>query len=433
MFLGGKEMKTRTTIILLIFLVLLSLLSSLALAAKNSWEGYVYIYNATGNDSLAEKGTIVDAYVNGVWAASTTTEKTTDLGISLPPGFYVLTVECDSDTPDNITFKVWGINVSGIDATAQQCEPGTVPHYGFNLTLAGQADGASCTYAQSCNGTYCVHNYCRSASTYCGDGYCDTGESCSSDNSACASGYSCTNGCQVTAAAAAPTGGGGGGAVVTTESQSLNSIKSGETGTFEFEKSEELNVYQVDMTVTEDESYPKVTVRESSAPVGAALAISTDVGRVYKYISITSNVPDEEISKVNIKFKVPKSWFSDKDLDPATTKLKRYKAGDWISLTTKQIDVDADYYYFEAESTGFTTYAVTAEKAKVVEKPPEEVEEEVPPVVEEKPPEVEEKPPVVEKPPVPVKPIAQIVAVVIVLVILLVVAYYIYIKKEKLR
>jgi len=48
-----------------------------------------------------------------------------------------------------------------------------------------QDDGASCTYADSCLGGYCVHNICRSSSTYCGDGYCDSGETCSSCSTDC--------------------------------------------------------------------------------------------------------------------------------------------------------------------------------------------------------------------------------------------------------
>ena len=48
-----------------------------------------------------------------------------------------------------------------------------------------QSDGASCSYAESCLGGYCVHNICRSTSTYCGDDYCDTGETCSSCSGDC--------------------------------------------------------------------------------------------------------------------------------------------------------------------------------------------------------------------------------------------------------
>jgi len=43
-----------------------------------------------------------------------------------------------------------------------------------------RSDGESCTSASECRGGYCVHNICRSDSIYCGDSYCDSGESCHS-------------------------------------------------------------------------------------------------------------------------------------------------------------------------------------------------------------------------------------------------------------
>ena len=45
--------------------------------------------------------------------------------------------------------------------------------------------GAYCNSNSECSSSYCVHNYCRNIATYCGDGYCDSGESCSSCSSDC--------------------------------------------------------------------------------------------------------------------------------------------------------------------------------------------------------------------------------------------------------
>lgn len=38
--------------------------------------------------------------------------------------------------------------------------------------------GESCSRNADCEDSYCVHDICRYSSTYCGDGYCDSGESC---------------------------------------------------------------------------------------------------------------------------------------------------------------------------------------------------------------------------------------------------------------
>jgi len=58
------------------------------------------------------------------------------------------------------------------------------------------SDGESCTFNWQCSGGYCVHGICRSSSTYCGDGYCDTGEDCSNCevDCACSSDYYCSDG-----------------------------------------------------------------------------------------------------------------------------------------------------------------------------------------------------------------------------------------------
>lgn len=50
-----------------------------------------------------------------------------------------------------------------------------------------QSDGSSCTAATQCNGAFCVHNICRSASIHCGDAFCDSGETCSSCSGDCGS------------------------------------------------------------------------------------------------------------------------------------------------------------------------------------------------------------------------------------------------------
>jgi len=48
-------------------------------------------------------------------------------------------------------------------------------------------DGESCSSNDECINGYCVHNICRSSSNYCGDSYCDSGETCSSCSSDCGS------------------------------------------------------------------------------------------------------------------------------------------------------------------------------------------------------------------------------------------------------
>ncbi len=46
-------------------------------------------------------------------------------------------------------------------------------------------NGDSCDRNRTCQSGYCVHGKCRSSVNYCGDSYCDSGESCSSCSSDC--------------------------------------------------------------------------------------------------------------------------------------------------------------------------------------------------------------------------------------------------------
>lgn len=53
------------------------------------------------------------------------------------------------------------------------------------FTATEKSDGDSCSSTSECSGDYCIHNKCRSSSTYCGDGYCDIGETCFSCSADC--------------------------------------------------------------------------------------------------------------------------------------------------------------------------------------------------------------------------------------------------------
>ncbi|MFC1612738.1 hypothetical protein ACFL23_00205 [Patescibacteria group bacterium] len=51
--------------------------------------------------------------------------------------------------------------------------------------LCSKPDGSDCVNSGECKNWHCVHGKCRSSETYCGDTFCDRGESCSSCTSDC--------------------------------------------------------------------------------------------------------------------------------------------------------------------------------------------------------------------------------------------------------
>ncbi|MBW2966202.1 hypothetical protein KY342_03815 [Candidatus Woesearchaeota archaeon] len=184
---------------LLVYLPIFIFSISLVYAIPGSWYGYVTLDSATAAD-----GVIVDVYISGSIAATTT------VGSVQSNGYYLIHVEGSSG--DSVSFRIYGNNVS----EAVQTWAAGFQHPAFNLTATSAANGAVCpTYSGytsgtnvanlGCAGGYCVHDVCRAASTYCGDSYCDSGETCTSCSGDCGA---CTTG-------GGSSGGGGGGTTTT--------------------------------------------------------------------------------------------------------------------------------------------------------------------------------------------------------------------------
>ncbi|MBI4018475.1 MAG: PGF-pre-PGF domain-containing protein [Candidatus Aenigmarchaeota archaeon] len=200
-----------------------------------------------------------------------------------------------------------------------------------------------------------MHAICRSASTFCGDSVCDSGEtctSCSGDCGACASSSSSSGG----------GGGGGGGPSLPSTTETVNSVPANTATTVKITEMK-LPVSEVELTTKVTASNVQVTVKEVSAPSGVSAPISSDAGKIYKYIDITaSGVDNSQLSKVKIKFKVAKTWFTQNSIEPATVKLSRLVGTAWTKLGTVQTGETAADILYEAETPGLSTFAVTGEK-----------------------------------------------------------------------
>jgi PGF-pre-PGF domain-containing protein len=91
--------------------------------------------------------------------------------------------------------------------------------------------------------------------------------------------------------------------------------------------------------------------------------VGTDVsGRVYRYIKITKeNLVDENLDRPKIKFKIEKSWINANNIGVTTIALYRYSSGAWNKLTTTKLSEDNTYVYFEAETPGFSYFAISGQ------------------------------------------------------------------------
>jgi len=90
-------------------------------------------------------------------------------------------------------------------------------------------------------------------------------------------------------------------------------------------------------------------------------------GEVFQYIKIIQSViTDMDIEDVKLKFRIDKDWIVDNNIDPGTITLYRYTTK-WSALATTEKSHDSSYYYYEAETPGFSYFAIKGEVAQVAE------------------------------------------------------------------
>jgi PGF-pre-PGF domain-containing protein len=182
---------------------------------------------------------------------------------------------------------------------------------------------------------------------YCGDGSCTGTETCSSCPTDC--GYCATGG-----------GGAPAGPVITQVTGMISGIDAGQTGTVTY-TSPKTNVLSIGIVPTEPvEKIKVVTEKLDKAPSGGP----APSGTVKDYLEITAfNIEAAQTDYIIIEFRVVKTWLTENGFTPQDIVLQRYADGIWTKLETWQVDEDDTYNYFEANSSAFSYFAITAEKA----------------------------------------------------------------------
>jgi len=225
------------------------------------------------------------------------------------------------------------------------------------------------------------------------------------------------------------TGGGGGAAAVSKVADSKAQV----WGTIPAGSSVSLDIDKATIAVT---SVVVSDVKSELKNVDLEVAslkenpVSTDAAAlVYQYFRINKkNIADSDAGSLKISFRVTKAWLTENGLTSGDITLYRFKNG-WNELTTTVTGTDSIYVNYEADTPGFSSFAIGVKSGvEVPEEVPEgeEVEEEVP-EEEVAPPEAVEAPkPIVAPGKAPVAWV--IAAIVIILGIVLIVAYQ---KKKK--
>ncbi|WP_406670315.1 putative Ig domain-containing protein [Methanolobus sp. ZRKC4] len=96
----------------------------------------------------------------------------------------------------------------------------------------------------------------------------------------------------------------------------------------------------------------------------SSLVNSNPPGSVYRHINIwvgdAKFNSGDYMSSAEISFKVAKKWLVDNNADPSTIKFYRYSTGSWEELETSRIGTDANYYYYKAQTPGFSPFSIVS-------------------------------------------------------------------------
>jgi len=85
-------------------------------------------------------------------------------------------------------------------------------------------------------------------------------------------------------------------------------------------------------------------------------------GVVYQYIKVEkTNLNDDNIKEVKIKFSVQKSWMTNNGIDKLAISLYRYQDDTWIKISTYMVDEDDKNVNYEVDTGRLSLFAIAGE------------------------------------------------------------------------
>ena len=98
----------------------------------------------------------------------------------------------------------------------------------------------------------------------------------------------------------------------------------------------------------------------------SALTPGEPAGEVYQHLNIWVGnggfATQENIGSAVVGFRVSKAWIKENNIDIDSITLQHFADENWNSLSTTKVKEDNEYVYFEAETPGFSPFAVTGQK-----------------------------------------------------------------------
>lgn len=88
-------------------------------------------------------------------------------------------------------------------------------------------------------------------------------------------------------------------------------------------------------------------------------------GTVYRYLALNlTGLTDDDLTRATVSFQVDRAWIAAHNISAGSIALARYHDG-WSLLPTKRVGSDARHLTFEAETPGFSVFAITGEEMVV--------------------------------------------------------------------
>ena len=110
-------------------------------------------------------------------------------------------------------------------------------------------------------------------------------------------------------------------------------------------------------------SFGKVTTIIEELKERSVLIPAEPEGEIYKHFNIWVGnggvATPENVGNPVIGFKVEKSWLEENDILESSIELRRYNGYVWYLLFPEKVNEDDEYVYFEAETPGFSHFAIT--------------------------------------------------------------------------
>lgn len=86
---------------------------------------------------------------------------------------------------------------------------------------------------------------------------------------------------------------------------------------------------------------------------------------VYQYMDVTP-AHFTSVTSAVIGFEVAKSWIEEQHITPANVALSRFHGGAWANLSTSFVREANGHAYYQAESPGFSIFAIIAVKGSAI-------------------------------------------------------------------